>query len=73
MRNAHVVQCGRDRTRGSRLSQLLYDRETLSTMAQKRKEPALPKITDFLSATSGNVRESAEGDVSPAPAKRSKH
>ena len=45
----------------------------VSTMAQKRKGPALPKITDFLSATSSNVRKTAEGGVSPAPAKQSKH
>jgi len=42
-------------------------------MVQKRKV-SLPKITDFLSATSSRTEhESAEKSVSPAPMKHSKH
>ena len=64
----------RSHSRGIRRCRSCYDRETtavLSTMAQKRKE--LPKITDFFSATSGNVCESAERGVGPAPVKQSEH
>ena len=47
-----------------------YDRvKTTPVMAQMRKEP---RITDFLSATSGSVCKSREGGVSPAHEKQSK-
>ena len=58
-------------SRGIRRCRSCYDRETTAVLSTMRKE--LPKITDFFSATSGNVCESAERGVGPAPVKQSEH